>query len=250
MVNGVRQNVGRRKCYICGLLHLATILNNLDRQVLSSTAEGVISEFHTDNEGFGAILASFRYFYAVQFAGGWIVDAYGARLVFPAAVAFLSFASICSIFSPRLRALMICSFLRGVGEAFNWPCALNVTERLIEPKDRPLANGIFQQRYGHGCARCSLHHHPADHPDGAAVGLRLLRRAGLDVEFFSEEVFLHEDVWAFASYAIAAFGAKRLLAASDYPLMDKSRYLDDVRLARPWIGEVWSDWSDPNALRA
>ena len=31
----------------------------------------------------------------------------------------------------------------GVGEAFNWPCALKTTEALLEPKDRVLANGIF-----------------------------------------------------------------------------------------------------------
>jgi ACS family hexuronate transporter-like MFS transporter len=34
-------------------------------------------------------------------------------------------------------------FMLGVGEAFNWPCALKVTQTLLPSKDRPLANGIF-----------------------------------------------------------------------------------------------------------
>jgi len=34
-------------------------------------------------------------------------------------------------------------FLLGAGEAFNWPCSLKVTNSLLSPKDRPLANGIF-----------------------------------------------------------------------------------------------------------
>ena len=31
----------------------------------------------------------------------------------------------------------------GVGESFNWPCALKVTSRILPPADRSLGNGIF-----------------------------------------------------------------------------------------------------------
>ncbi len=41
------------------------------------------------------------------------------------------------------REMWACRFMLGVGEAFNWPCALKTTEALLEPKDRVLANGIF-----------------------------------------------------------------------------------------------------------
>ncbi len=33
--------------------------------------------------------------------------------------------------------------LLGVGESFNWPCALRVTARILPPSDRSLGNGIF-----------------------------------------------------------------------------------------------------------
>lgn len=133
-----------RVWWICILLLFATVLNYLDRQVLSLTAERVIGEFQIDREGFGKILAAFRYSYAfVQIAGGWLVDAFGPRLIFPLAVGLWSTAGCLTAFAPTLGALYACRFLLGVGEAFNWPCALKVTERLLEPKDRPLANGIF-----------------------------------------------------------------------------------------------------------
>jgi len=135
---------GAAKWWIAILLLAATILNYLDRQVLSLTAEKVIGEFGIGQEGFGRIVAAFRYSYAfVQVAGGWLVDAFGARTVFPLAVGVWSAAGCLTAFAPTLGALYACRFLLGVGEAFNWPCALKVTERMLEPKDRPLANGIF-----------------------------------------------------------------------------------------------------------
>src|SRR3954468_16105940 len=41
------------------------------------------------------------------------------------------------------RQIAACLLLLGAGETFNWPCALKTTEALLEPKDRVLANGIF-----------------------------------------------------------------------------------------------------------
>lgn len=135
---------GRRKWWIAILLLLATVLNYLDRQVLSLTAEHVMAEFGLDKEGFGRVLGAFRYSYAlVQVFGGWIVDAFGAKWVFPGAVGLWSIAGMMTAFAPVFSMLLLCRVVLGVGEAFNWPCALKVTERLLEPKDRALANGLF-----------------------------------------------------------------------------------------------------------
>ena len=130
--------------WICILLLGATVLNYLDRQVLSLTAERLIAEFHIDKEGFGAVLSAFRYPYAlVQICGGWIVDSWGPRAVFPGAVGLWSAAGMLTAWAPGLGWLSLCRGALGVGEAFNWPCALKTTERLLDERDRPLANGIF-----------------------------------------------------------------------------------------------------------
>ncbi len=130
--------------WICGLLLAGTVLNYLDRQVLSLTAEKIIADFGIDKEGFGQILSSFRYSYAVtQIVGAWLVDRVGAYAIYPAAVGLWSLAGIATAFATSLGGLRGCRFMLGIGEAFNWPCALKVTERLLPEKDRPLANGIF-----------------------------------------------------------------------------------------------------------
>ena len=129
---------------VCILLLFATALNYLDRQVLSLTAPKLMEAFHLNQREFGQLLAAFRYSYAViQILGGWIVDARGPRTVFPAAVGMWSAASMLTTFAPTLGAISACRLLLGAGEAFNWPCALKTTERLLGPADRPLANGIF-----------------------------------------------------------------------------------------------------------
>jgi MFS transporter, ACS family, hexuronate transporter len=46
-------------------------------------------------------------------------------------------------FSPNLATLILLRALLGVGESFNWPCALRVTAAILPPKDRSLGNGIF-----------------------------------------------------------------------------------------------------------
>ncbi len=134
----------QRVWVVCALLLLATVLNYLDRQVLSLTAEKVMAEFHLDRQHFGDVVSSFRYSYAaVQLFGGWLVDAAGPRLVFPIAVAFWSAAGICTGLSRTMGGLLTSRFALGIGEAFNWPCALKTTEKLLEPRDRSFANGIF-----------------------------------------------------------------------------------------------------------
>jgi ACS family hexuronate transporter-like MFS transporter len=120
------------------------VLNYLDRQVLSLTADRLIEEYGLSREQFGSVLAWFRYSYAlVQAGGGWLVDVAGARLLYPSAVGLWSVAGTATAFAGSIGALSACRFALGVGEAFNWPCALKVTRKLVPPENRPLANGIF-----------------------------------------------------------------------------------------------------------
>lgn len=133
-----------RVWWLCGLLFLATVLNYLDRQVLSLTAERILEEFELSREGLGEVIASFRYAYALfQIGGGWMVDVWGARGMYPLALGVWSLAGVLTGLARSVPALAGYRFLLGAGEAFNWPCALQVTRRLVNSKDRALANGIF-----------------------------------------------------------------------------------------------------------
>lgn len=133
-----------RVWWLCGFLFLATVLNYLDRQVLALTAELIIEEFNLTQEELGGVIAAFRYAYAIfQIAGGWMVDFWGARTIYPAAVGLWSVAGVLTGFSRSVGMLSGFRFMLGIGEAFNWPAALNITRRLLPARDRALANGIF-----------------------------------------------------------------------------------------------------------
>jgi predicted TIM-barrel fold metal-dependent hydrolase len=58
------------------------------------------------------------------------------------------------------------------------------------------------------------------------------------IAHFSHGVFPHDDVARFASHLVAIFGQERLVAASDYPLFEKDRYTQYVKLACDWFGDT------------
>ena len=139
-----RREPSARTWWICFLLFLATAIVYLDRQVLALTAPKIIAAFHLNKEQFGQIIAAFRYSYGVvQIVGGFLVDAYGPRIVFPVASGLWSTVGILTGLVTTVGMLTGLRFLLGVGEAFIWPCSLKSTNMLLEPRDRPLANGIF-----------------------------------------------------------------------------------------------------------
>lgn len=139
-----RPGTSVRTWWICFLLFLATAIVYLDRQVLALTAPKIIATFHLSKEQFGQIIAAFRYSYgAVQIVGGFLVDAYGPRIVFPLSSGLWSTVGILTGLVSTVGMLTGLRFLLGVGEAFIWPCSLKSTQMLLEPKDRPLANGLF-----------------------------------------------------------------------------------------------------------
>ena len=138
------ERVSSKTWGICVLLCLATAIIYLDRQVMALTAEKIIADFGLTKEGFGRVIAAFRTTYGVcQILGGFLVDAHGPMIVFPAASGLWALSGLLTGLAATVGMLTGCRFLLGIGEAFNWPCALKVTQELVPAKDRPLANGIF-----------------------------------------------------------------------------------------------------------
>jgi ACS family hexuronate transporter-like MFS transporter len=121
-----------------------TALNYMDRQAITLVGEQLRSDYKISQTGFGWVLAAFGLTYALfQVPAGFLTDRWNARWVYAGAVAWWSLAAIAVSFSPTLGVLMACRALLGVGEAFNWPCALRVTGAILPPEDRSLGNGIF-----------------------------------------------------------------------------------------------------------
>jgi ACS family hexuronate transporter-like MFS transporter len=127
------------------MLFFATVLNYMDRQTLSVCAPQIRREFQLSNENYGDVVSAFRWAYAaLHIPAGLIADRFSVRFFYAAAVAFWSLAGASTAFAAGIRSLLATRAALGLGEAFNWPCALRVTANILPPQDRSLGNGIFQ----------------------------------------------------------------------------------------------------------
>jgi hypothetical protein len=63
------------------------------------------------------------------------------------------------------------------------------------------------------------------------------------ISHFSREPFPHPDVERHAARLIELFGPASMVAASDYPLMEKERYTEYIQLAQAWIRRADAAWS-------
>jgi ACS family hexuronate transporter-like MFS transporter len=123
----------------------STVLNYMDRQTITLVESQIRDSFSIpDFAGFGWVLSAFFMTYALfQVPAGFLVDRWDLRWSYAAAVAWWSLAAVATAAAPSLGWLIMCRALLGIGESFNWPCALRVTARVLPPADRSLGNGIF-----------------------------------------------------------------------------------------------------------
>jgi MFS transporter, ACS family, hexuronate transporter len=130
---------------ICWLMFASTILNYMDRQAIAIVRPQIKETFGIATDAdFGWVLAAFMMTYALfQVPAGYLVDLHDLRWSYAAAVAWWSMAAVATALVPSLGMLVVCRVLLGVGESFNWPCALGVTGRVLPAADRSLGNGIF-----------------------------------------------------------------------------------------------------------
>jgi hypothetical protein len=63
------------------------------------------------------------------------------------------------------------------------------------------------------------------------------------IAHFSREPFPHRDVEPYAARLVEIFGPESMVAASDYPLMEKERYTEYMQLAQSWIRRADAQWS-------
>lgn len=132
------------KWQLCGLLFLATTLNYLDRQTVSILAPTLQKEMHLDNEALGWLFAVFYYAYTfAQMAVGPLLDRLHLRWAYGLAVLLWSAVSALTGLAGGFATLLSFRLMLGIAEAANWPAAIRVVSRTLEPRERALGNGIF-----------------------------------------------------------------------------------------------------------
>ena len=132
------------------LLFAATLVNYMDRQALANTQRYLLAEFEPDPDRQNRVYADVQFAFGLSFAlfqvaAGFLIDRFSLRWLYLGAIVVWSAAGVATGFVPAgaVGLLMACRVVLGLGEAFNWPCAVATVRRLIPRESRGLANGIF-----------------------------------------------------------------------------------------------------------
>jgi len=127
---------------LCWLMFASTVLNYMDRQAIALGGPQIKAQYALDNRGFGWVLAAFQLTYAFfQWPAGYMVDRWNVRRTYAGAVLWWSLAGIATAFAPSLGLLTTLRAMLGMGESFNWPCALRVTSGVCPHRTEAWATG-------------------------------------------------------------------------------------------------------------
>ena len=129
-----------------GFAFIATLVNYLDRQVLSVvvTAPDFKAAVPLTEETYGYVTSAFMLAYAIMNGlSGPFIDRVGTRLGYAACMLWWSLAGILHIFARGAFSLGLFRFLLGAGEAGNWPAAAKLVGEWFPARERALASGLF-----------------------------------------------------------------------------------------------------------
>ncbi len=127
-----------------GLCFAALTINYTDRANLAVAAPSIKNALHVDSTTMGLLLGSFFWTYAImQLPAGWLVDRYGARLIFPIAVCWWSLFTGLTAVADSAASLFGFRLLLGAGEAGGYPSSARVVSRWFPPHERGFASSIF-----------------------------------------------------------------------------------------------------------
>ena len=126
------------------LCFLALMVNYTDRANLAVAAPSIRQALGVDNTVMGLLLGSFFWTYALmQLPAGWLVDRFGARIMFPVAVCWWSVFTALTAAAHSAAALFGFRLLLGAGEAGAYPASARVVARWFPAHERGMASSIF-----------------------------------------------------------------------------------------------------------
>jgi len=135
---------GKLRWGVIGLIAVATVINYIDRNALAVMWPAVSEEIGATKEDYALLVTIFMISYAVgQSLFGKIFDVIGTRLGFAVSIIIWS---ISIALHAVVRSLPLLGLLRatlGVSEAGNWPGAVKANALWFPPRERALAQGIF-----------------------------------------------------------------------------------------------------------
>lgn len=140
MANKVHTNY---RWFVASLIFFITLVNFIDRSAISFVINPLKEEFHFTDTQFGMILSAFGVGYILlTVLGGWLVDHFGARIVWPlAAVGWSICVGLLGIASGFWGFIGL-RFLLGVTEGPHFPAMTRSISNWLSPMERARALSI------------------------------------------------------------------------------------------------------------
>lgn len=122
----------------------ATILNLVDRQIISVLKPQIAADLGWDDNDYGTLAAWFQGAAAVALLfTGWIVDRVGVRWANPLAVGLWSLAAMTHAVARTFVQFVLCRVALGATEAMGTPAAIKTVAAIFSPERRSAGYGLL-----------------------------------------------------------------------------------------------------------
>lgn len=136
--------IGRFRWVICALLLIGVTKNYMDRTVLAVLKTTLQGELGWSEVDYSNLVFAFQAAYALgMLAVGRLVDRFGTRIGYAAAMAFWSVASMAHAAAHSVVSFSVARFALGFGEAGVFPASIKCVAEWFPKRERALATGIF-----------------------------------------------------------------------------------------------------------
>ena len=133
----------RSRNLLIALLFLGTIINYVDRQVLSLLKPSIEAAYGWGDAEFAhfASMSQLAAAFALLFVG-WLIDRFGVRVAYGAAVAIWSLAGMAHAFAATVTQFVAARVTLVAAESINTPAAVKSAAQYLPMRQRSMAVGI------------------------------------------------------------------------------------------------------------
>jgi ACS family hexuronate transporter-like MFS transporter len=133
----------RSRNLLVALLFFGTIINYVDRQVLSLLKPSIEAAYGWGDAEFAHFASMSQLAAAVALIGvGWLIDRFGVRIAYGAAVAVWSLAGMAHAFAANVSQFLAARIVLVAAEAVNTPAAVKSAAQFLPLRQRSMAVGI------------------------------------------------------------------------------------------------------------
>lgn len=201
--------VSRYSWLVVAMLWIVAFLNYLDRILITSMRDPIVSEFSLTDAQFGLLTAVFLWSYGVFSPfGGFIADKYSRKKVIVFSVFIWSLVTLWTGYASSFNEMLLSRFLMGISEACYIPAGLALITDYHKGRTRSLATGL--------------------HMSGLYAGLALGGIGGYIATFWG---------WRFGFHVFGAFGVVYAIFLM-YILKDQKEPVTDASQEDPIIEKI------------